>query len=120
MRSRIGRSQVTAHTGLRQYVLLADCARPALRNKPVLHRLIDSAPACRLGGDSAVLGAWPERDGAQVARQVRHAGEKWDVIIGEVERRRLLPKDAQMDTLHYNGKKTGYFDKNAVINTHST
>jgi hypothetical protein len=66
------------------------------------------------------LGVLPERDGAQVARQKRRPGETPDVIVDGVERRRLRPKDAKMQVIHYSGKKKGHFDKNVVVvNTRS-
>jgi len=61
------------------------------------------------------LGVLPERDGAQVARQKRSRGETPDLIVDGVERRRLRPKDAKMQTIHYSGKKKGHFDKNVVV-----
>ena len=66
------------------------------------------------------LGVLPERDGAQAARQKRRPGETPDLIVDGVERRRLRPKDAKMQTIHYSGKKKGHFDKNVVVvNTRS-
>jgi hypothetical protein len=61
------------------------------------------------------LGVLPERDGAQVARQKRRPGETPDLVVDGVERRRLRPKDAKMQTIHYSGKKKGHFDKNVVV-----
>jgi hypothetical protein len=66
------------------------------------------------------LGVLPERDGAQVARQERRSGETPDLIVDGVERRRVRPKDAKMQAIHYSGKKKGHFDKNVVVvNTRS-
>lgn len=61
------------------------------------------------------LGVLPERDGAQVARQERQQGETPDLMVDGVERRRLRPKDAKMQTIHYSGKKKGHYDKNVVV-----
>jgi len=66
------------------------------------------------------LGVLPEREGAQVARQKRRPGETLDLMVDGVERRRLRPKDAKMQAIHYSGKKKGHFDKNVVVvNTRS-
>lgn len=66
------------------------------------------------------FGVLPERDGAQVARHERRRGRAPDLIVDGVERRRLRPKDAKMQTIHYSGKKKGHYDKNVVVvNTRS-
>jgi hypothetical protein len=61
------------------------------------------------------LGVLPERDGAQLARHERQQGEAPDLIVDGVERRRLRPKDAKMQTIHYSGKKKTHSDKNVVV-----
>jgi hypothetical protein len=61
------------------------------------------------------LGVMPERDGAQVARHERRQGEAPDLILDGVERRRQRPKNPQMQTIHYSGKRKGHFDKNVVV-----
>lgn len=61
------------------------------------------------------LGALPERDGAQVARQERHQAEPPDLIVDGVERQRQRPKDRKKQALHYSGKKKLHTDKNIVL-----
>ena len=61
------------------------------------------------------LGVMPEREGAQAAQHERRQGEAHDLIVDGVERRRQRPKDAQIQAIHYSGKKKGHFDKNVVV-----
>lgn len=66
------------------------------------------------------LGVLPEREGPKAAQQTRRRGEKPDLIVDGVERRRQRPKDPQIQALHYSGKKKGHSDKNiVVVNTQS-
>lgn len=66
------------------------------------------------------LGVMPERDGGRAAQHERGQGERRDLIIDGVERRRQRPKDPQIQAIHYSGKKKGHFDKNVlVVNTRS-
>lgn len=75
-----------------------------------IHQLL---PVLTAGLDT--LGVMPERDGAQAAQHERRQREASDLIVDGVERRRQRPKDAQMQTIHYSGKKKGHFDKNVVV-----
>lgn len=61
------------------------------------------------------LGVMPEREGSQVARHERRAGEGSDLIVDGVERRRQRPKDRKIQAIHYSGKKKTHSDKNVVV-----
>lgn len=61
------------------------------------------------------LGVLPEREAAQAARAARRRGEPADLIVDGVERRRQRPKDPQIQTIHYSGKKKAHFDKNVIV-----
>lgn len=67
------------------------------------------------------LGVLPERDGPQAPKKARRRpGEKSDLIVDGVERRRQRPKDTKIQAIHYSGKKKGHYDKNVVVvNTQS-
>lgn len=61
------------------------------------------------------LGVMPERDGPQVARHEHRAGEKNDLIVDGVERRRQRLQDPKIQAIHYSGKKKTHCDKNVVV-----
>jgi hypothetical protein len=61
------------------------------------------------------LGVMPERSGPRLARHERRAGEKPDLIVDGVERRRQRPKDSKIQAIHYSGKKKTHCDKNVVV-----
>jgi len=61
------------------------------------------------------LGVMPEREGPNVARHERRAGEGHDLIVDGVERRRQRPKHPKIQAIHYSGKKKTHSDKNVVV-----
>lgn len=61
------------------------------------------------------LGYAPEREGRKFAQHERMTKETPDYVIDGTDRPRNRPQKAEMQALHYSGKKKRHTDKNIVI-----